>query len=160
MGAVVVNSPVRRPKTALDIGPSVFLAGSIEMGGAEDWQVLAIAALSDAASVIYNPRRPDWDPAWSVSAAPEFRRQVDWELDMLDHADLIAIYFDPTTQAPVTLLELGLMARTKPDRIHLSCPEGFWRKANVDAVCRREGIRTYPDLAEMLAGLRMACAGV
>lgn len=46
----------------------VFLAGSIEMGAAVDWQADVIARLEawpdSERLVVLNPRRPDWDPSW------------------------------------------------------------------------------------------------
>lgn len=51
-----VKAPSR---SALDM--RVFLAGSIEMGQAEQWQERVVHALSDAGDlVILNPRRDDW----------------------------------------------------------------------------------------------------
>lgn len=45
--------------------PWVFLAGSIEMGEAEDWQAQVVKELSDY--TILNPRRGDWDSSWEQS---------------------------------------------------------------------------------------------
>ena len=44
--------------------PSVFLAGSIEMGAAEDWQARLTHALQDLDVLILNPRRDEWDASW------------------------------------------------------------------------------------------------
>lgn len=47
----------------------LFLAGSIEMGKAEDWQSEIIVSLREYLENgklrIYNPRRIDWNPEWS-----------------------------------------------------------------------------------------------
>lgn len=40
---------------------NVFLAGSIEMGKAKEWQKEFIEALSDKPIRFLNPRRNDWD---------------------------------------------------------------------------------------------------
>lgn len=47
----------------------VFLAGSIEMGKASDWQQKLIDDLSDLPDdlVLLNPRRKDWDSSWVQS---------------------------------------------------------------------------------------------
>ena len=151
MPALVVTPPHVRFKPALDISPSVFLAGSIEMGLAEDWQARAIEVLHAYASVIYNPRRADWDSSWVQSIDnPQFTGQVNWELDMIAKADHVLFYFDPQTKAPITLMELGLCTG-RGRSISVCCPEGFWRKGNVDIVCEREGFITYPSLERMLS---------
>ena len=104
---------------------SVFLAGSIEMGLAGDWQAEVIAALADLEIVILNPRRTDWDASWQQSIDdPRFREQVEWEIAAQESADLIAMFFAPETRAPITLLELGLFANSGKQIV--CCPEGYW----------------------------------
>lgn len=130
---------------------TVFLAGSIEMGVAENWQTRAERILLDPELgdvVILNPRRDDWDSSWVQSVDNEqFYSQVDWEYNGLHDADVIMMYFDPNTKSPITLLELGLFAET--GRVVVCCPDGFWRKGNVEYVCKRMGIpmfNTFDDL--------------
>ena len=62
-------------------------------------------------------------------------------------ADLIAMYFAPQSQAPITLLELGLNASA--GKLIVCCPDGYWRKGNVDLVCRWHSIPTVPTLAAL-----------
>ncbi len=47
--------------------PSVFLAGSIDMGAADDWQRRFEEALADVPGVVLNPRRDAWEPTWRQS---------------------------------------------------------------------------------------------
>ncbi len=117
----------------------VFLAGSIEMGTAEDWQRALAEALADRDVVVLDPRRDDWDASWRQSIDdPQFRTQVTWELDGLERADLIAMWFVPETRSPITLLELGLHARS--GKLVIGCPPGFWRRGNLEVVAARYGI--------------------
>ncbi len=146
---------ILKPPTPITLEPgeaSVFLAGSIEMGLAEDWQTRVTADLATLPVVILNPRRDEWDATWEQSIDnPQFREQVEWELDGLERATVIAMYFAPTTRAPVTLLELGLHARS--GRLVVCCPPGYWRRGNVEVVCSRHGIplvQTLPDLVQHL----------
>jgi len=137
----------------------VFLAGSIEMGKAEQWQERIVAALSEAGAgdgdgdlVILNPRRDDWDDSWEQRADdPRFSEQVSWELDMLDAADVVVMYFAPGTKSPVSLLEFGLCARS--GKLKVCCPEGFWRRGNVEMVCRRLRIPLFETLDDLIADL-------
>lgn len=128
-------------------GPRVFLAGSIEMGRAEPWQTpLAqrlLAARPDA--LVLDPRREAWDASWAQRLDhPMFREQVEWEIAHLDSADLAVFYFQPGTQSPITLLELGRhTARPNAATSTLvCCPEGFWRQGNVEVVCALAGVPT------------------
>lgn len=145
----IVKSPTPIPT---DAGlRRVFLAGSIDGGVAPDWQrMLAMALLDVPQLLILDPRRDEWDPSWIGN--PEFREQVEWELDGLDAADVIAYYFAPGTKAPITMFELGLHVRgCKPI---VCCPEGFWRKGNIDVVCERYGLERVPTLDALAAAIR------
>lgn len=133
----------------------VFLAGSIEQGKAVDWQTDVERALADIDDlVVLNPRRDDWDASWNQSIDdPQFRGQVDWELEGMERSAVVAMYFAPDTKAPITLLELGLNARA--GTLIVTCPDGFWRKGNVDVVCARYGIERAADLDALIAAIRL-----
>jgi hypothetical protein len=134
------------------LSADLFLAGSIEMDTAAHWQTHVIEALHDLPGVILNPRRADWDASWIQDIHnDQFRAQVEWELRGLEIANAIMVCFDPNTRSPITLLELGLTI-TKP--LYVVCPEGFWRKGNVDIVCHRYGHPVYPSLVAGIAAYR------
>ena len=132
----------------------VFLAGSIEMGAAEQWQERVVGALSGVDGfVILNPRREEWDNSWEQRADDSrFAEQVGWELDMLDAADIVAMYLAPNTKSPVSLLELGLCARS--GKLRVCCPDGFWRKGNVEMVCARYHVPLFETLDDLISDLR------
>ena len=136
-----------------DTDSMIFLAGSIEMGIAENWQDKVIHLLQDENVLILNPRRLDWDSSWVQSIEnSKFKEQVEWELDALDMADKIILYFDPKTKSPISLLELGLFADS--GKMIVCCPDGFWRKGNVDIVCKRYKIRQIKNLNEIVEALK------
>jgi hypothetical protein len=131
----------------------VFLAGSIDQGRATTWQTLLGETLSAHPITILNPRRPDWDSSWVMDISdPQFREQVEWELDMLEAADVVALYLAPDSQAPISLLELGLFART--GKVIVGCPEGYWRRGNVQIVCRRFGIELVDSLEDLVEAVQ------
>ena len=128
---------------------SIFLAGSIEQDKATRWQDDVIEKLKQYNYTILNPRRKVWDASWEQRLDnPNFNEQVNWELDALEKADLILMYFDPKTKSPISLLELGLFANS--GKLVVCCPDGFWRKGNVDIVCRRFGIRQFLELEDVI----------
>lgn len=129
--------------------PWVFLAGSIEQGRAEPWQERVTEAWRQRTGTLLNPRRPEWDASWRQSIEePRFREQVEWELDALERSDSILMYFDPATKAPVTLLELGLFARS--GKLRIACPPGYWRRGNVEVVAARYGVPLVETLDALL----------
>lgn len=130
---------------------SIFLAGTIEMGKAENWQERITAALRHVEVLILNPRRTHWNAAWEQSIDnPDFRQQVEWELDAIEYADMVFMYFVPETRSPISLLELGVNAAKNPKKMVVCCPEGFWRKGNVDIVCKRFGVQQVETIQDLV----------
>lgn len=128
---------------------TVFLAGSIEMGAAENWQDRAVNLLAETNWAILNPRRDDWDSSWKQEIGDEkFNEQVSWELQGIEDSEWVLVYFDPNTKAPITLLELGILSQLKPEKTIVVCPAGFYRKGNVDIVVERFGMHAYPTLED------------
>jgi hypothetical protein len=136
-------------------GVSIFLAGSIEMGKAEDWQKTLTSELKSLGKglTVFNPRRDDWDSSWEQKQSNvQFNRQVSWELNKLEECDVIFMYFSPETQSPISLLELGKFAGKK--EIIVCCPEGFWRKGNVEILCTRENVPLFNDIESAIGALK------
>lgn len=145
--------PTIKPPYAIDSIEnkfSVFLAGSIEMGTAEDWQQTIENAFSQYENIVLlNPRRDDWDSSWKQEINnPQFNKQVSWELNGLEKADMIIFYFSKETKSPVSMLELGLFANS--GKLVVCCPEGFWRKGNIDIVCERYRIKQVNTIEEII----------
>lgn len=162
--ATVIKPPYPLPNSDSD-KYSIFLAGSIEMGTAPDWQSEIEINLADLDINILNPRRDDWDPSGVLSIDnPTFRQQVEWELDGLAQADLIAMYLAPGTMSPISLLELGIHSATNSlcrdgwsceQELIVCCPQGFQRKGNVDIVCERFGVTQVADLQGLAEAIRL-----
>ena len=150
---IELKAPSKAFPTDGKVRAVLFLAGSIEMGKAEDWQQKVTRLLADQDVIILNPRRDDWDSSWvQKKDNKQFNEQVTWELDSQETADLILMYFDPKTQSPITLLELGLFIKEK--HIIICCPEGYFRKGNVDIVCERYGATSTKSIEEMVAAVK------
>lgn len=133
----------------------IFLAGSIEMGTAVQWQAKVEESLKDTNVIVFNPRRDDWDSSWEQSINNvQFSHQVNWELDKINESNIIFFYFDPNTKSPITLMELGYVAALEDKYVIVCCPPGFWRKGNVDILCARAGIVVYDHLDAAIVALR------
>jgi hypothetical protein len=142
----VIKAP---SKIIVKATPIIFLAGSIEQGKAEKWQGMVAHGLRDHIGTILDPRRDEWDSSWEQEMGDnQFTEQVQWELSAMEKANEILMYFDPDTKSPITLLELGLHARS--GRLTVCCPKGFWRKGNVDIVCNRYGVRQVDTLEQLI----------
>jgi hypothetical protein len=145
----VIKPPHSIVKNAKQDTTKIFLAGTIEMGNSEDWQTKVAKALSDDSYTILNPRREEWDASWEERIEnPQFYQQVNWELDALNKSDIIILYLLPDSKSPISLLELGLYASS--GKLLVCCPEGFWRKGNVEIVCERFNIPLYENIGNLL----------
>ena len=131
--------------------PSIFLAGSIDMDKAVNWQKYCEDRL-DTEFNVFNPRRKAWNSSWKQEIGDNaFTKQVNWELDALDQAEHIILFFASKNLSPISLLEFGLYANS--GKLNVVCEEGFWRKGNVDIVCERYGVSQYSNLDEAMEGL-------
>jgi hypothetical protein len=148
----VIYSPSGFDKNDEDL---IFLAGSIEMGRAKDWQDEFVEIMGNVlvqkqmakAPLILNPRRKDWDSSWvQEKDNQQFHQQVSWELSALEQATHVVFFLQADTMSPVSLLELGLYARS--GKAVVVCEKGFHRKGNVDIVCERYGISQCATLQE------------
>ncbi len=131
---------------------TIFLAGSIEGNDAQLWQERIIKSVPSKPLIFFNPRRDDYDTSLTQDISnSQFKEQVTWELEALEASDYIIMYFDPKTKSPISLLELGLHANSK--KMIVCCPDGFWRKGNVDIVCevyKIKQVSSLDDLIDML----------
>lgn len=137
---------------------SVFLAGSIEQDKAQQWQQEVIGRLSHLRVAVFNPRRRTWNSSLEQCVAnSDFVAQVNWELDRIENADIIFFFFQPGTQSPISLAELGFVLgrnlHAKTQEVFVVCPKGFWRKGNVDIMAQHGDFRLYENLSDGIYAL-------
>ena len=121
----------------------IFLAGTIDMGNSKNWQKTFIDklkltieknAINTTDFVIFNPRRLEWP-----NDEGELEQQANWELDRLEESDIIFMNILKDSKSPISLLELGLYAKSK--KLVVKCPPEFYRYGNVKIVCDRYNIK-------------------
>lgn len=121
---------------------NLFLGGTIDNGSSLDWQKTLVDELNLSDTVhpimIYNPRREDWPDS---NGNNEIEKQINWELYHLERADLIVMNILGNSKSPISLMELGLFART--GKLIVFCNHNFYRYDNVRIVCRTYNIPLY-----------------
>lgn len=133
------------PEVSSDRGfTSVFLAGTIDMGNSEDWQMSLYKEFVSMPGkyILFNPRQENWD----ASRPGEMEYQVRWELDHLETADVIIMYILGSSKSPISLLEMGLHARSR--KMYVICEEDFYRFDNVCITCDYYGVPMYTSFDE------------
>lgn len=110
----------------------VFLAGTIDMGRSSDWQAALVARFRDSIGgrwLFFNPRRREFH-----ASPAEMEYQVAWELAHLEAADLIVMNLLGDSRSPISLLEMGLYARS--GKLFVACSPDYYRYDNVRITCR------------------------
>lgn len=141
----------------------IFLAGTIDNGDSEDWQAIARKYLirnfdkigyTKKRLLVLNPRRVEWNPDLKQSfESPEFFQQVTWEMDAMEKSNLIIMNFLPNSKSPITLLELGLFAKSR--KVMVCCPDEFYRSGNIQIVCNKFNIPLFKTLPELLENINL-----
>jgi len=145
----IITAPNRINKRE---NPTIFLAGSIEMGKAEDWQTIIANLLKEYKGTLLNPRRDHWDSSWKQSITnKKFKEQLEWEFTGLEKSDYVIMYFAPNSKSPISLLELGLFSRKH--KIICCCPKKFWRRGNVEFICKKFKLPLLDSLEEIITEL-------
>lgn len=107
-------------------GPSVFLAGSIDNGAAEDWQgsVVRVAPSLwlETDLTVYNPRRDSWSDT-------DENEQIAWTLPLLKTVDYILMHLTGHSGSPISTLELGMFI--SDPRLYLSVDDSYSRKETI-----------------------------
>tara|TARA_B100000700_G_C15063722_1_gene868088 strand:+ start:42296 stop:42760 length:465 start_codon:yes stop_codon:yes gene_type:complete len=137
-----------------DYKKSIFLAGSIDNGKAENWQSDLVSELDSEEILLFNPRRDNWNSNLEpIKENEEFRKQVEWELDHIDIADIVIFYFSEESKAPISFLELGICLEKSKDVI-IYCPEKFYRKGNIDITAEQYSFNVFSDRGKFINHLR------
>lgn len=107
-------------------GPSIFLAGSINRGEADDWQAqvstAATATWIETDLTLYNPRRSTWADASE-------NEQMAWTLPLLKTVDYVIMHLTGSGASPISTLELGMFI--DDPRLYLSVDDSYDRKETI-----------------------------
>ena len=126
---------------------SVFLAGTIDNGNSLNWQDKVIIELINLgiSCEVFNPRREHWNPN---PTKEEMEKQIKWEQDHLDKANIIAMVLLDDSKSPISLLEMGLYAKSK--KLIVFCTPKFYRFDNVRLTCEKYHIPLVQDLHPLI----------
>lgn len=125
---------------------SIYLAGSVD---GENWRSFLDKELSNMNYIVFNPLIDKKEDYVESLTNPQFCQQKLWESTCMAKSDYIVFYFNPNTKASISLLELGLWVREKP--MVVCCPEGYWKKGDVDYVCQSFDIPQVEGLETLLS---------
>lgn len=119
----------------LPMFPSVFLAGTIDMGNSEDWQSKVFDNLmKDNARewIVFNPRR--------ICMPDSIDEQVNWEQDHLEESNIIFMRLTGD-KSPISLLEFGQFIES--GKMIVVCDPTFYRYDNIRIMCDRNKVPLF-----------------
>ena len=141
---------MNRPATLLVLLLAGLLAGC--GGGSRPTGIRAAETPADDVAeyqprwLFFNPRRREFH-----ASPAEMEYQVAWELAHLEAADLIVMNLLGDSRSPISLLEMGLYARS--GKLFVACSPDYYRYDNVRITCRRYGVPLYDSLTALLDDL-------
>ena len=149
MGKMIIITPetiVNKGANKLN-AKSVFLAGTIDNGNSLNWQDKVIIELINlgVSCEVFNPRREHWNPN---PTKEDMEKQIKWEQDHLDSADVIVMVLLDDSKSPISLLEMGLYAKSK--KLIVFCTPNFYRFDNVRLTCEKYHIPLVQDLHPLI----------
>ena len=127
----------------------VFLAGTIDMGRSADWQAALVARFRDSTAAAGSSSTPAVGS--SMPRRPKWSIRSRGELAHLEAADLIVMNLLGDSRSPISLLEMGLYARS--GKLFVACSPDYYRYDNVRITCRRYGVPLYDSLTALLDDL-------
>lgn len=65
----------------------------------------------------------------------------------MENADVIAVFLGKAAKAPISMMELGLWARS--GKVVVCVQKGFWKEGNVRIVCERYGLHVCEEVGEL-----------
>ena len=142
---IIITPEEIKNKGANKIGAkSVFLAGTIDNGNSLNWQdktIIELINLGVKNLEVFNPRREHWNPN---PTKEEMEKQIKWEQEHLDKANVIVMVLLDDSKSPISLLELGLYA--KSNKLIVFCTPNFYRWDNVRLTCKKYHIELVQDI--------------
>jgi hypothetical protein len=118
--------------TAPDATPEkvdLFLAGGIS--NCPDWQQETLDTLQkDLDIVVANPRRTIYDDKANAV------KQIEWEYEALNKAEVVSFWFPHETLCPITLFELGRFSHDKTKPTLVGVHPQYQRKLDIEVQLR------------------------
>lgn len=131
-------------KIKKDNTPILFLAGSIT--GEDNWRTIIINELTNYNVKIINPHTEDHENN-------NIKQQTLWELDAMETADIIAMYFASGSNSAISLFEFGLFVNTK--KLIVCCENDFWKKDYINIICEKYGIKNYKNIQKFISNIKI-----
>lgn len=124
---------------------TLFLGGTINNGNSHNWQSQLITYLKEKESeieeniAIFNPRKPIWD-----SQKDSIFDQATWELDHIPISDIYYCHLTNESDAPISLLELGLVLNNPGiSYVSVYCHPEYSKIENIKALKLSHNIRSF-----------------
>ncbi|WP_075342718.1 nucleoside 2-deoxyribosyltransferase domain-containing protein [Tenacibaculum agarivorans] len=116
-----------------------FLAGSIDYTTAKPWR-FSIIQKNTRKIHFLDPTNTKHDQLTDKA----MKNHILWELNALEFADKIILNLLPEATSPISLVELGLYA--KSEKLIVICPDSFYKSRYVHVLCEKYDVPLYKNL--------------
>ena len=120
-----------------------FLAGSIDYHSPNPWRK-SIIKKAKSSIHFFDPTRRDHDSLDNL----EMQRHINWELMALELSDQIILNFLPDSKSPISMVELGLYARS--GKLVVVCPIDFYQRRYIEVLCKTYNIKLFSNLNDLI----------
>lgn len=130
-----------------DDKPYLFLAGSMDLDKVLSWRQEFINCFFETYHFL--------DPTNKLHGSltnTQMKSHILWELEALELADIVVLNLLPKAKSPISLVELGLYA--KSGKLIVICPENFYQKRYVKTLCEYYKVPLYSSLDIFIINLR------
>lgn len=119
-------------------GFSIFLAGAIDI---IDWQSWVVNQFVNDDILILNPRRPKF-------TSDTLDERIKWELQALENATTILLWFPKDAKAPISFFEADLFWHFS--KLIVGAEFGFYRRRSLELTSGWHNRHLYSELDEMV----------
>ncbi len=117
----------------------VFLAGSMCIDKEDNWRKNVIKNYANDFDFI-DPTNENHN----LLNDSLMKKHINWELEGLELSDIIFMNLLPESKSPISMVELGLYARS--NKLIICCPENFYQYRYINALAKKYNVTLFSEL--------------
>ncbi|CAM1372061.1 nucleoside 2-deoxyribosyltransferase domain-containing protein [Tenacibaculum xiamenense] len=125
----------------------VFLAGSMCIDKEDDWRKNVIKNFANVFDFI-DPTNENHN----LLNDSQMEHHINWELEGLELSDIILMNLLPESKSPISMVELGLYARS--NKLIICCPENFYQYRYIKTLAKKYNVALFTELEKGIQHLK------
>ncbi|SEC82566.1 Nucleoside 2-deoxyribosyltransferase like [Tenacibaculum sp. MAR_2009_124] len=125
----------------------VFLAGSLSIDKIDNWRNTLVNSYSTNFDFI-DPTNDNY----VLLNTSQMEKHINWELEGLELSDIIFMNLLPESKSPISMVELGLYA--KSNKLIICCPEIFYQYRYIKTIAKKYNAALFTELEKGIQHLK------